>query len=148
MAQEQDLSYVMSDLNSRVRILESRYNLLGERLLVINKNMIEEYKKLLNEIKTVDKELIEFKSDIFTVKETMKKILDEIGTFAKKENIKVLEKYIDMWNPLQFIREEDVEKIVNKKLNKFITKQEIEKITKGLTTKNEVTRLIRGERFG
>ena len=51
MAQQQtDLSYVLADLSSRVRILESKYNLIGERLLVVNKNMIEEYKKTLTQI--------------------------------------------------------------------------------------------------
>ena len=120
MAQETDISYVISDLNSRVRILESRYNLLGERLLVINKNMIDEYKKLLNEIKVMDTELKEIKGDVFNLKETIKKILDEISTLAKKENIKVLEKYINLWNPMQFVREEDIERVVDKKIGNFL----------------------------
>ena len=110
--------------------------------------MIEEYKKLLNEIRAIDSELKEFKNDLFNVKETTKRVLDEFGSFAKKENIKVLEKYINMWNPIQFIREEDVERIVSKEMDKFATKEDIQKLIKELTTKEDVKRLIRGERFG
>ena len=78
------------DSFERVRILESKYNIMRERLLLINQNMIDEYKKLNEDIKIIEDELKEL----------------------KKDSLKVLEKYINMWNPLNFVTEEDVLNII------------------------------------
>ena len=96
------------DSSERVRILESRYNLMRERLLLINQNMIDEYKKISEDIKIIESELKELKKDMFEIKEVLHKIVYELQFFAKKDTLKVLEKYINMWNPLSFVTEEEV----------------------------------------
>ncbi len=111
-----DLTYVLSDLNTRTRTLEGKYNILGERLLVVNQNMIEEYKKMINELRTQESDVLELKKEIENLKDILKQILKEIDSFAKKENIKVLEKYINLWSPLKFVTEKEVEDIINRKL--------------------------------
>ena len=113
---QQDLSYVLSDLNARVRTLENKYNLFGERLLLVNQNMIEEYKKIAKDLKTTESELREIKSELFNLKEALKEIAKEISNFARKDDIKVLEKYINMWDPLKFITVEEVNDLIDKKL--------------------------------
>ena len=100
------------DSFERVRILESKYNIMRERLLLINQNMIDEYKKLNEDIKIIEDELKELKKDIFEIKEILHKIAYELQFFAKKDSLKVLEKYINMWNPLNFVTEEDVLNII------------------------------------
>ena len=112
----QDLSYILSDLSARVRTLENKYNLFGERLLLINQNMIEEYKKIAKDLKTTEAESREIKTELYNLKEALKDIAREISNFAKKDDIKVLEKYINMWDPLKFITVEEEEEIINKKL--------------------------------
>ena len=42
--------------------------------------------------------------------------LRETDFFAKKNDIKVLEKYINLRNPLEFVTENDVERIIERKL--------------------------------
>jgi len=104
--------YILTDLNSRLRTLESKYSLLGERLLVVNQNMIEEYKKLLREIKTLDTEIKEVKKEIFNLKDTIKHMVKEISAFARKEELKILEKYINLWDPMKFVTEEEVKAFI------------------------------------
>jgi len=36
-------------------------------------------------------------------------------SFAKQSDIKVLEKYINMWNPIEFVTEKDVLRILENK---------------------------------
>jgi len=119
MAQETqpDISYIISDIIARTRVLESKYSLFGERMLIINKNMIDEYKKLSKEIKSIDTELHEIKNDLHNVKEVLKKIVKEMETFARKENLKILEKYINFWNPMNFVTKEEVIKIIQDETN-------------------------------
>jgi len=40
--------------------------------------------------------------------------------FARKDTLKVLEKYINMWDPLKFTTEEDVMRIVKGELKKSL----------------------------
>lgn len=114
--QEMDLNYVISDLNSRLRNLENRYNLLAERLIIVNKNMIDEYKKLLKEIKASSTDTKDIKLEIFKIKNLLKELTTELEFFAKKDQLKALEKYISMWDPMNFVTEEEVEKLVETKM--------------------------------
>ncbi len=107
-------SDVIAELNTRLRILESKYSLFGERLLVINQNMIAEYKKLTREIKNLNDDMMHLKNEVVELREAMTKVLKELESFAKKEQVKVLEKYINMWNPLHFVTEKEVAKMIKK----------------------------------
>jgi hypothetical protein len=108
----QDISTVMSDVVSRLRTLENRYELFGERLLIVNRNMIEEYKKITTENRNLKAEIKQLNQDIFNTKEMVRQMFKELKFFAKKDEIKALDKYIKMWEPMDFCTEEDVKLIV------------------------------------
>ncbi len=111
----QDLAYVMADTTTRIRALESKYNLFTERLLIVNQNMIEEYKKMMKELKIINQEMLSLKAEIAEVKGVIKNIVTEMDLFAKKENVKVLEKYLDLWSPVNFVTETEVRKIIKER---------------------------------
>ncbi len=112
----QEINPVLSDIINRIRTLESKYNLLGERLLIVNQNMIAQYKKSLPELKVINSDVKDIRSELFKLKEIIKDLTKEMQFFATKEDIKVLEKYINLWNPMKFITEEELDKILEEKL--------------------------------
>ena len=116
--QESNLSAVLIDLNARIRILEGRYTLFGERLLVINQNMVEEYRKLMKETKLINHDISQIRQDIFNLKDILTSITKEMALFARNDKVKVLEKYINFWNPLHFMTEEDVIQIIRREHGK------------------------------
>jgi len=103
------------DINERVRVLESKYDNLRDRMILINENLVNEYKKLSEDIKVVDSELKDLKKDIFEMKEALRHVLNELQHFARKEHFQVLEKYINMWNPFNFVTEKDVLRLIDEK---------------------------------
>lgn len=111
--QETDASNVLIDINTRIRVLEEKNNQLRERLLVTNQNMIEEYKRMIQEMRTITSDVREMREDIENSREMIKHIIKESGNFARKDSVLVLEKYINMWNPMKFTTEEDVVKIID-----------------------------------
>ncbi len=119
----QDLTYVLADMNNRVRTLESKYNLFGERVLIINQNMIEEYKKILKEIKAINTDLQKMKLEITEMKSVVKNIVVEMDLFAKKDQVKVLEKYLDLWSPMNFVTEEQLTQLIDQKMGKTREKE-------------------------
>lgn len=114
MVQEMQEQGFYMDATARVRALEGQYNLLRDRMLIINNNLIEQYKKLSTEMKAINEDLKEVKTDIFNVKETMKHLINELENFAKKEDVKFLEKYINLWDPIKFVTSEELEKALGK----------------------------------
>jgi hypothetical protein len=98
----------------RVRILESRYSLIRDRIFLINQNMIQEYKKLNKEMKLIDSEIRSVKQDLNEIKGIIRNVVNEMQNFARKENVKVIEKYINFWNPLNFVTEKEVIEIMNR----------------------------------
>ena len=103
------------DVNERIRSLESKYDSLRARMIIVNENLVDEYKKLSDDIKVLDSELKDLKKDIFEMKDALRHVLTELQHFARKEHFQVLEKYINMWNPFNFVTEGEVLKIINEK---------------------------------
>lgn len=107
---------IILDLNSRTRVLEGKYNLLRDKVIVINQNMMDEYKKLLVDVKAINSDIKEIQEELFKIKETIKHLIKELGLFAKKEDVRSLEKYINIWDPMKFVTEKEVNKLVDEKL--------------------------------
>ncbi|MEK6941023.1 MAG: hypothetical protein AABW49_03935 [Nanoarchaeota archaeon] len=121
MALEQptsDPGYILNEVISRVRGLESKQTLMSERVLVINKNMIIEYKQLTQQLHIMNSELRDIKIEMLRVKEAMQDMIKETKQFARKDKLKLLEKYVDLWNPMRFVTEEDVKNIVRDEVGK------------------------------
>lgn len=110
---------VIVELTNRLRVLESKQSLLNERLLVVNQNMIEEYKKLLKDIRSSDSEMRNIKNDLQNIKNILKHLTEEAANFARKDEIKLLEKYIKLWNPLTFVTETEVKMLIDRELSRL-----------------------------
>jgi hypothetical protein len=115
MADEQaqvDFTQIVNEIANRLRILESKQSLLSEKMLVMNQNMIEEYRKTLKDVKVMDAEIKDLKKELENVKNIVRHFSEEAGKFAKQSDVKVLEKYIKLWDPLKFVTEKEVRKII------------------------------------
>ena len=106
------------DFNSKLKSLESKYNLSRDRLFVINQNMIDQYKISSSELRFVIDELKNMKTDINAVKEALTEISRELSKFVKKEEVKVIEKYVSLWDPLKFVTEDQLKEYLNKNGNR------------------------------
>jgi hypothetical protein len=122
MQQGEEMGYtgadVVVELTNRLRVMESKHSLLNERLLIVNQNMIEEYKKLIKEIRDLEAEIRNIKNEFQNVKNILKHLTEEAASFARKDEIKLLEKYIKLWNPLNFVTETDVNNIIERELDR------------------------------
>ena len=78
--------------------------------------MIGEYKKLIKEIKSLEAEIVDMKNDVNNIKNIIKHLTEEAKNFARKDSLRVLEKYINLWNPLNFVTQSDVKRIVEEEL--------------------------------
>jgi len=104
-----DPSYVIADLNARVRAIENKYNLLTERLLIVNQNMISEYKKLMAELREIKDDSKNAKLSALNTQDVLKDVVKEMSIFAKKDELMVLEKYLDAINILKLVTDDELD---------------------------------------
>lgn len=113
--QPQESESSLIEITNRIRILENKYTQMRERLFLINQNMIDQYKNLIQETQDTNIEIKDIKHDLFTIKEALNHIINNLNSFAKKEDLKALEKYINMLDPLLFVTHNQLEEELKKR---------------------------------
>ena len=108
----------ISNVSRRLRTLEEGFTNLRRALQVTDQNMLGKNKLFATEIRTITSDISDMKSDINDVKEKILEIVNDLEEAAKKEEVKVLEKYINFWNPVKFVTQNEVESIVKDILKK------------------------------
>ncbi len=101
----------LGSLHTKLRDLEEKYRILKDRTLLIGQNLIDMKENS-------DKKMLETKKDIQVIKENMQRLVsfietasEEFSKFAKKEDLEILYKQAKMFQPLDFVRKKDLEKL-------------------------------------
>jgi len=123
-APTKDYSEDINSLSRRVRVLEERNSSVQNRMGIIEQNMLSRYKQLNSEIKTMLSEMSELKKDIGEMKDRILMFIKELQMCAKKEEINTLKKYIELWEPVNFVTHNEVKDIIKEELGKNHTQRE------------------------
>jgi hypothetical protein len=94
-----------------IRDLEERQRILKDRLLLIGQNLIEIKEKNEENILEVKKELEELKESVERMKSFIETLSGEFSNLARKEDLEILTKQAKMFQPMNFVRKEDLEKL-------------------------------------
>ncbi len=116
-----DVSGMQIDLNAlstRLRLIEEGFTNLRRLSQITEENLISKGKHYQTEFKTLTSDITEMRKEIAEIKDKLLLVISELGTLAKKDDVKVLEKYISFWNPLRFVTHGEVEEVVTEILNK------------------------------
>ena len=106
------LSDDIANLGRRLRILEEGLTNVRKITQVTEQNMLEKNKAFSTDIRTLTSDINEIKSEINEIKERIVEIVKELEESAKRGDVKVLEKYINFWNPVNFVTQNEVEALV------------------------------------
>lgn len=109
-----DVMSIIRDIMRRLRQLEERHANMRKTLLVNEQNMLKSNKKNSTDVKTIEADLTEMKKMMRSMGEEVKHIIREMGDSVKREDVRVLEKYISFWQPLHFVTHNELEKEVKK----------------------------------
>jgi predicted nucleic acid-binding Zn-ribbon protein len=111
---EQEADYtgqLFNDVNSKVRDLEEKQRVLRDRLLLIGQNLIDIKEKSNQKMLEIKKDIETMKSNIERLSSFLDSVSDEFSKFAKKEDLEILTKQAKMFQPMDFVRKEDLEKL-------------------------------------
>jgi hypothetical protein len=104
----------MSELASSVRILEDRYMNLRKKSQLTDQNLIELQKEYYTEKKHLNQELIETKLKLQELIDELKIMHGELKDTVKEKDLKILNKYLDLWEPMQFVTRKEAEEIIHR----------------------------------
>jgi len=114
-----DLSLISNDvkeLSRRLRTIEERYTNLQTKTQITEQNMLSRNKQITTEIKTINSEINEIKKEIIEIKDRILLLIKELQMCAKREEVKILDKYINLWEPVNFVTRNEVKDIIKETL--------------------------------
>jgi len=106
------LTLQIDELMRRLRLLEERYSGLRKKTQFTEQNMLKDAKELFSEIKVLHETITELKSELSELNEKLTKLNQEVNQAVKKTDFNVLAKYIEFWQPLNYITKEEAEKLI------------------------------------
>ena len=109
----------INGLNRRIKVIEERNTNMRSKFQLLEQNVVQKHKMFYTEIKTLSSEIIEVKKELNEIKDKMLLLLKEMDNLAKKDSVEILKKYIDFWNPVNFVTKNDVEDIVKDVVNQI-----------------------------
>jgi len=110
----------MDSIEKRIKYIESRVDLLSQLVGNVEHNVIEEAKKFDEKIQFINNEISKLKKEINDLKIKINALLDQLSLFATSERVSVIEKYIDLLDPFEFVTRKELERILDKKVREIL----------------------------
>ena len=118
---DNQVSFLMSDFNTRLKDLEERNSSIRERVLLLGKNLLSSKDEADSEIETLKKQVNKLTKEVEDIKTLTKNILTETDKFVKRSETILIERMLKDFQPLEFARQKDLDEL-EKKLSKTKTK--------------------------
>jgi len=109
MKEKQDYSY--EQVSPGVRDLEEKQRILKDRTMLIGQNLIELKEQTEETLLGLKKEIEKIKNTLERVKSFLEIASSEFQKFARKEDLEILKKQAKMFQPLDFVRKEELERL-------------------------------------
>lgn len=98
--------------HNRITRLEKRLNSFDSRMQMIENDMSDKHKESMDRLKDVNANVTEFKTELRQTREFVERVNKRLAEFASKESVKTLEKYINLWSPLNYTSKAEVDKMI------------------------------------
>jgi len=115
----------LANVSRRLRIIEERYINLRKNTQVTDQNMLSGFRQLNTEINAFKEEMVEMSKKINEIREDMQTILKELKMSARKEDVDIIKKYLELWNPIKFATINQVEKIAREIITQELSKRNL-----------------------
>ncbi len=100
-----------------VKGLEGKINTLAREVDLVKNDLIRKNAMLSKEVKSTNSEVLELKRQQDQFAQKMELIIKELKQTAGSEDVAVIKKYIELWNPLQFVTQRDLERSVDAQMS-------------------------------
>lgn len=104
---------LIEDLVIKTNILEDQIFEIKNQISSGEEGIFSIGKKVKKEIEDIRQEVLELKQVIDNIKGDFDKIAEEVNMSARKTDLEILYKYVKMWDPMSFVRREELERLLD-----------------------------------
>ena len=106
-----------------IKGLESKVNNLLRELDVLKNDFIKRNGQLSKDFKTLSDDFLDTRHEQEKINQKLVLIINELKQTAGQEEVVTLKKYVEYWNPLNFVTQKDLERAVESKLQELHQKK-------------------------
>ncbi len=107
-----EVTKAIDSIMRRLRLLEERYSGLRKKSQFTEQNMLRDTKEISEDISSLNDSLSELKNEVIELSEKMEKLFEEVRSSAGKHELNVLSKYLDFWQPMDFLTRKEAEELI------------------------------------
>lgn len=107
----------------RLRMLETNNALLRERVMLLAQNLVDSHRSQHQQTRSLEEQIKELKASTSELKLTLNHLIQELNQLAKKDQVKIIEKYLNLWSPINFVTQKELEAAISA----ITTEKEIKK---------------------
>jgi hypothetical protein len=115
------LQHGVATLSRRLRVLEERYTILRRKGQLSDESLIRAEDELRKELQRLSSEVQELHRTLVDLDDKMDRFLEEAKQAAPREEVLILRKYVEMWDPLRYLTREEAERLLADNLKKLRT---------------------------
>ena len=113
-----EVSALLGEFNTKISDIEQRHDMLKERILLLSQSFLRTEERVSKEFAMLREQFNELRLDMDRTRENLSQIIRDSADFARRDELLVMEKYMKLWEPLKFMKEDDVKKMINDKIKK------------------------------
>ncbi len=113
MAEEEVYQRVV-DVITRLRMVEENLENVMKRVLSFETGFVREVREIRDEIKEIKSKMMDIEKKLNEFDERLKTLENSLKDFARREDVKVIEKYIEFLNPSNYVTREEVLKMIKR----------------------------------
>jgi hypothetical protein len=117
------MTNIINDMSRRLRIMEEKFNNLDKKVKLNEENSVSNLKKVNMSIAIFHDDVNDFKKHIKLDEEKTDLIIKELKLSAKRDDVAVLQRYIEMWDPVKFATHNEIDKVIQEKIDELVQKQ-------------------------
>jgi len=99
-----------------IKGVESKVNNLIREMNVLKNDFVRKASDLKNEVKILNEDILELKREQEKTRQNFDLIIKELKQTAGIEEVTTLKKYIEFWNPMNFVTRRDLKRFMETEL--------------------------------
>ena len=123
-SEEATQSFDLAKLYVWVKSLEGKVNNLLREVDLLKNDFMKKQSNIKSEVKAMNEDILEVKHLQSKSNQQIDLIIKELKKTAGMEEVQTLKKYVDFWNPINFVTQRDLERAIEAKMESLTMKKE------------------------
>ena len=107
----------VNDTASRLAVMEERVSNLRRKAQLTEQSLLEYEKGTRTEVRALSETITDLSRKLEEVHEKVNAMAGELDTVARRSDVLVLERYLDLWQPMSFVTREEAKLLLREALD-------------------------------